>query len=125
MFPAIHERLHLVQIDNQDWYDCIMDYDAPDTVFYLDPPYLMADPGIYKYNIDHHKLIQIIFTLQGFVALSGYANPTYDKCPWDGKHEWDSYTSIESTHAGVGNYKQHLDAKRSHGRECLWIKEFS
>jgi DNA adenine methylase len=35
-------------IENLPYQDCIRHYDKPDTFFFLDPPYLGADPGIYE-----------------------------------------------------------------------------
>lgn len=38
--PAYKERLRGVEILHQDWKRTLLTYDAPDTFFYLDPPYL-------------------------------------------------------------------------------------
>ncbi|GAG08047.1 unnamed protein product, partial [marine sediment metagenome] len=40
LFPEIHERFFNVQVENQDWEDCLRDYDSPDAVIYCDPPYV-------------------------------------------------------------------------------------
>jgi DNA adenine methylase len=126
-FDAIHQRFRNVQIENQDWSDCLHDYDSPDCIFYLDPPYVDADTGIYKVGMshdDHRRMIDIIFSLKGFVALSGYANPLYDNQDWDAKHTWKSYVSIQSG-GHHGNKKEHLagQIEYSHAEEVLWIKD--
>lgn len=127
-FPYIHQRLKKVQIENQDWYNCMVDYDSPSTVFYIDPPYVDAFKGTFKYELtqdDHRRLIDTVFNMQGFCAVSGYSNPLYDEQPWDDKHSWESYVSVQSQSFTEGNKKQHMRDidKRGKAIEVLWIKE--
>lgn len=127
-FSIIHERFKTVQVDNQDWYDCLKDYDSPETVFYIDPPYIDADPGIYKNKMshgDHNRLLETIFSLEGFCAVSGYNNPFYMNRAWDDVHMWDVFVSIKSAAYTDTNYKKKLEGieERGHTEECLWIKE--
>lgn len=127
LFPKIHERFKKVQVDNQDWYDCLRDYDSPDTVFYLDPPYLEADTGIYKNKMthdNHRHMLEVIFSLEGFVAVSGYTNPLYETKDWDERYEWDSFVSIQSQAYTENNRKSQLQGleTRSTAREVLWVK---
>ena len=130
LFDAIHQRFRNVQIDNQDWSDCLKDYDSPDAVFYCDPPYVDASAGIYKHEMskdDHRRFIDMIPTLEGFVAVSGYANPLYDHQDfWTNSFSWESYVSIEAMSFTEGNRKEHLEGqtKRQHATEVLWIKDF-
>src|SRR5947209_5898944 len=55
----IHKRLSTVIIENLDWQECIVRYDRPGTVMYIDPPY----PGNgcnYSHNMrdwDAHQLL--------------------------------------------------------------------
>ncbi len=127
-FPHLHERLRRVQIENQDWYDCFRDYDSRETVFYVDPPYVDAYPGTFAHELtraEHHRLLDTIFQLRGFVAVSGYSNPLYSKQPWDNVHSWDSFCSIDSCAYTEGNNKERLAGvkKRINAEEVLWIKE--
>ena len=48
LFPDIHARFKRVQVENQDWEDCIKDYDSTDAVIYCDPPYCDVYRGTYK-----------------------------------------------------------------------------
>jgi len=128
LFPRIHERFKYVQVENQDWSQCLQDYDNHETVFYLDPPYIDVDSGVYKNKMDqdaHRRLLETIFTLKGFVAISGYSNPIYDNCPWDDKHQWEAFVSIQSRAYTESNSKKYLEGveERAHSEECLWIKE--
>jgi DNA adenine methylase len=126
-FPAIHTRLRKVQIENQDWYDCVNDYDNHDTVFYLDPPYVDVYAGTFTHELpkdEHLKLLETIFKLKGFVAVSGYSNPLYETQPWDHRFSWESFVTIESC-VYKGNNKECLEGKtkRQYAEEVLWIKE--
>jgi len=130
LFPMIHSRIRNVQIENQDWERCVTDYDNPDTVFYLDPPYVDTDSGIYKSKMshnDHRHLLDVVFSLKGFVALSGYPNPLYDERDWDERRTWDAFISIKSAAYTDSNNKGHLKGLESRGTntEVLWIKEAS
>jgi DNA adenine methylase len=113
-FPLIHKRFKEVQIENLSWEQIFKDYDGPDVVFYCDPPYMNTRD--YKHNMtvgEHIKMCDAIFDLKGFVALSGYENPIYNKYPWDGKHYFEITNRVFDT-----------KADRSTSRtECLWIKE--
>jgi DNA adenine methylase len=125
LFPFIHERLKKVQIENQDWYNCIRDYDSRDTVFYLDPPYVDVYQGTFMHEMshdEHRQMLKIIFTLDGFVAVSGYSNPLYENQDWDSRHEFPSYVSINSCASTTSNHRKCL-TKREKVSEVLWIKE--
>jgi len=127
-FQKIHERFRGVQVENQDWYACMQDYDQPNAVFYCDPPYVDAHRGTFKYEMsldEHRQFLDFVFSCKGFVAVSGYENPLYDNQKWDSRHEWDSFVSIRPAAFTDGNYKKHLKDvdKREHAIEVLWIKE--
>lgn len=128
LFPAIHERFKGIQVENQDWEQCMADYDSPDSVFYLDPPYLDTDSGIYNSKMtheDHRRLLDRVFECQGFVALSGYPNPLYEDRDWDDRITWDAFISIKSAAYTESNNKEHLKGLEERGTntEVLWIKE--
>jgi DNA adenine methylase len=127
-FSAIHERFRNVQVENQDWSDCIYDYDNSEAVFYLDPPYVDASIGAHKHIMsieDHRKLLDTIFHINGFVALSGYSNPLYESGDWDNRIEWQVDVSLKALAFTDSNYK--ADMVNTEGRikttEVLWIKE--
>ena len=120
-FPLIHQRFRYVQIENQDWEQCMQDYDSTETVFYCDPPFIEADSGIYKHKMtkdDHKRFIETVFAMKGFVAVSGYSNPIYETLPWDGRHEFDVYVSIKSQAYTEENHKL-----KTHGLDDdFWIE---
>lgn len=114
LFPTIHERFRRVQIENQDAISCLLAYDAPQSVFYLDPPYLQTDQHVYKHRCDeayHKRLLDTVFKLQGFAAVSGYPNALYNSYEWDEIYTWEAFCSIN----GV--------SKRGKTQEVLWVRE--
>ena len=121
--PEIHARFRTIQVENSSWENVLRDYDAIDTVFYLDPPYIDAYAGTYVHEMskeDHLKMIEIIFSLKGFVAVSGFANPIYDNRPWDKRFDWEVYSSMMPQ---VEETNNHSNMDRTKVQECLWIKE--
>lgn len=131
-FAELHRRFKKVQVENQDWRECIRDYGSQDAVFYHDPPYLyeVSYSKIYDNGMreeDHRQLLEAIFETPGFHAISGYASPLYEEMDWDGRHEWEVYVSVGGRAYVEGNNKAHLkdkeDAKRA--TEVLWIKDNS
>ncbi len=127
-FPSVHLRLLHTQIENQDWRTCLKDYDRDDFVWYLDPPYYQYAKGMYECEMskeDHVELLQRIFQLNGFVALSGYENELYDKYPWDARYSWVvNVTSLGQGFTETNNLagKEGL-LQRGTAKEVLWIKE--
>lgn len=127
-FPAIHQRFKRVQIENQDAIGLLKMYDSPDTVFYLDPPYIDSHVGAYKHEMTHSQhrdLLDVIFDLEGYVAVSGYANPIYDNQDWNDRVSWEVGVSLDGRSSkGRGKeYLQGADNKAASATEVLWIKE--
>ena len=63
----IHERLKMVEIDHLDFERCIKNRDAPETFFFLDPPYLEAEAyrmGIFTLT-DHERLLRTLQECKG------------------------------------------------------------
>ena len=128
LFGVIHNRFRNVQVENQDWEQCIKDFDNLDTVFYLDPPYLQYAKGMYKHEMnksDHIRLLNLIMETEGFVALSGYENELYDSYKWDNRITWDIYISSSGLAFNIENKRAgHEDnISRGKAKEVLWIKE--
>ena len=81
-------RLRTVQIENYPWEHVLANYDAPDTLFYLDPPYVAdtreeASRDTYgdreMTDTDHMELAIAVHNLKGMVAISGYRGDLYDE----------------------------------------------
>lgn len=83
----IYWRFSKVIIENLDYKECIQKYDSPDTLFYIDPPYLFEDAR-YHYKIfqnskftldDHLELANILKSLKGKFLLSYYPHEVIEK----------------------------------------------
>lgn len=78
------ERLQGVVVLNRDAKDVMSAHDGPDTLHYVDPPYVpeTRDSGRdYAHELnesDHASLLDFLQTLKGRVILSGYPHPSYD-----------------------------------------------
>lgn len=104
---ALGERLSGVMIENRPALDVIRDQDSPNTLFFVDPPYVTStrkmSTGNSYYNhemtdIDHKELILKLRTLSGMVILSGYDCKLYDQ----DLHGWDKYSTDSRISAARG-----------------------
>lgn len=91
----IIERLRGVTIENRDAIEVMTAHDGPNTLHYVDPPYVKStrtdegDDYAHEMNDDQHsKLLQYLRGVQGKVILSGYPNPIYD----DALSDWRRVT---------------------------------
>lgn len=81
---AIVKRLQGVVIENRDFLEVIDQQDTPETLFYVDPPYLRAtrDAGTdYRHELtdeQHKTLLERLCGLKGMAVLSGYPSRMYD-----------------------------------------------
>ncbi|MCP5075527.1 MAG: DNA adenine methylase [Rhodobacteraceae bacterium] len=81
------ERLRGVGLENISALELISRTDDPETLFYLDPPYLAntrsrASWHSYAHELsdsDHVELLELAKSLRGMVVLSGYASLIYDE----------------------------------------------
>jgi DNA adenine methylase len=111
--PQIAARLLRVQIENRPAVDVIRLYDSPDTLFYLDPPYVhdtRGDSKAYKFEMtddQHRHLADALNAAKGKVAVSNYDCELYRKFFPD--RRWHKF-SIETTN----------HATKGRRTECLW-----
>ena len=72
-----HQRFSQVQIESVDALEFIEKYDAPGTIFYIDPPYPGADQGHYSgYTAtDFAGLVSLLGSISGKFILSNYDQP--------------------------------------------------
>lgn len=91
-FDEIAGRLRGVTIENRTALDILATFDTPDTVFYVDPPYLGDTRSSLRYergkrirdyahdlttDEEHRALSAALHTVKGTVLLSGYGSPLY------------------------------------------------
>jgi DNA adenine methylase len=114
--PDVHARLKRVLILNRPALEVIAKHDGPDTLFYLDPPYLhetRSAPDVYAHEMttaDHHDLLDLINTCKGKVMLSGYDSDLYNQT----LRGWNRETFSVANHAAGGKEKDRET-------EVLWM----
>lgn len=84
---AFTERLRGVVIENRDAIEVIRQHDSPETLHYVDPPYMHETRNMQRGNAayecemsesDHESLLSCLCTVEGMVVLSGYRTELYD-----------------------------------------------
>ncbi len=97
----IHHRMMQVQIEHADYRRVIKTFDSPRTLFYFDPPYVMATRNAgacYRHEFtdaDHRALVDQLLQLQGMAMLSGYPSALYlplEEAGWV-RHDWKLHCS--------------------------------
>jgi DNA adenine methylase len=86
------ERLRGVVIESRPALQVMAAHDGPDTLHFVDPPYLIEtraranrrpdNGGVYRHELsddDHRELLTFLRGLRGFVVLSGYPSELYDQ----------------------------------------------
>jgi len=71
----LSQRLRRVYIENVDYADCIKKWDGDETLFYIDPPYLVGE-DYYQAKFDHIELSDLLAEVKGKVVLSYYDQPS-------------------------------------------------
>lgn len=126
MYPdnlaAVGARLSGVLIENRPAIEVILAHDTPETLHYVDPPYLhetrcrvngKGGARGYRHEMDtedHVALLDTLKSLRGMVIISGYASPIYDKT----FAEWDRRTTMARISAGRGTGIR---------EEVIWLNE--
>jgi DNA adenine methylase len=82
---AVAERLRSVQIEHDTAWSVLERYDSPETLFYVDPPYVESTLSANKpyrhgfVEADHRRLAELLETRQGMVLLSGFDCELYQE----------------------------------------------
>ncbi len=91
---AVSRRLRGVHVLHGDALDRLAGLDGPETLFYLDPPYVRSSRSLTslygEYEMtdgEHRELCRLIRRLAGKVVLSGYLNPIYEELLPDWRRE--------------------------------------
>lgn len=112
---ALHARLQNVEIRCQPVIELVKEYDSPETLFYIDPPYLPATRSAPKTYVremseqDHIELADALNYCEGKVVLSGYQSSLYCNL-YKG---WRLTAKPVKNHAGQNKDKQTRI-------ECIW-----
>jgi DNA adenine methylase len=116
MLPAISERLQNVAIHHADGAKVIEEHDGPDTLTYVDCPYLHESRkavAAYTHEMsreDHVALAHVLLRCRGRVILSGYPSGLYEQL-FGG---WRTVSVEMPNHAAQGKAKRRMT-------ERLWF----
>jgi DNA adenine methylase len=117
----IIDRLSGVVIENRDAKATIAAHDTPETLHYVDPPYVLStrsdtgkDYAVELSDDEHAELLQFLRSLAGTVILSGYPHPLYDEALSD-------WCRVERKHLadGARARTEVLWINRPHNRNLL------
>lgn len=115
---AITQRLQGVVIENREALALMEYHDRPNTLHYVDPPYVHSTRSTkvrhnatgksYRHELDdnqHKELAAFLKRLRGMVVLSGYPCPLYDELyiTW---HRVDRHAYADGSRERI---------------ECLWL----
>lgn len=84
---AAGARLTGVLVENRPAVDVMQQHDAPDTLHFVDPPYMhetrvmTGNRKYYSHEMttdDHVALLDVVLALRGYVVISGYDSPLYN-----------------------------------------------
>lgn len=100
---SIGARFAGVLIENRPAIEVMQAHDGPDTLMFVDPPYVhgtrhMRNKGGYRHEMtddDHYQLLETLKAVDGMVVLCGYATVLYD----DALRDWRRH-SIEARISG-------------------------
>ena len=98
LLAEVSDRMRHVIIENTDALRLIEQWDRPETVMYLDPPYVGETRTERDYTVEnagvdfHERLIDKIADAKARIILSGYDHPVYDRL----KH-WRKSDSVRKT----------------------------
>jgi DNA adenine methylase len=113
--PAIAARVRGVEFRRQAAPGLVREFDGPDTLTYLDPPYLPDTRTVrqaYDHEMtraDHRDLLDLAIGCRGRVMISGYPDDLYDGL----LAGWRCHRRGMPNHSGQGKSK----GRRT---ECLW-----
>lgn len=127
--PQIHARLQRVQIENTDWKEILFRYDTPESLFYLDPPYVHSTRRDREFahelsDDDHRELVSKLLELKGYAVLSGYPNDIYKPLEDAGWKRTDFQTCCHSVgRTRLTKIQGKGTALRMQPRtESIWVK---
>lgn len=108
---TFRKRLQGVIVENSRAEWILKKFDSPNTLHYIDPPYLLTTRGAsrrYRFDMteaDHRALATVLHNLKGMVMLSGYPSDLYQELYRD----WHLVTTTAFTES------------RERRTECLWL----
>lgn len=105
---AAGERFTGVMIENRPAIEVLQQHDAPDALFFVDPPYMhetrvlgAGKTGYYSHEMtddEHAELLDVLLELEGCVVVTGYETDLYQ----ERLKGWTHHTTSSRISAGRG-----------------------
>lgn len=108
--PTFTSRLMGVVIEHRDALEVLARYDTPESLAYVDPPYVFATRSAiqgrtrgtqgYRHEMDdeaHRRLASVLHGFSGMVVLSGYPSALYDR---DLYPDWERFERRHTADGG-------------------------
>jgi DNA adenine methylase len=116
--PAISNRVKNAIVLCKDFTEIIKAWDEPNTLFYLDPPYLHStrtegSTELYEHEMtveDHMNLLHLAKNARGKVIISGYSSPLYNR----NLKNWKCRKKNVANHSSQSKTKERRV-------ECIWF----
>lgn len=130
MFPEFHERFKEVQVEHSDFRDIFKNYDSENTLFYLDPPYVLDTRTAgkqYRFELvdqDHVDFIDTVLSARGKCLISGYNHHLYDRLLEHGWSKKEFKVKALADHSIAESRAARLDGttyEKAERTECLWM----
>lgn len=107
---VVGDRFSGVLIENRPAIDVMRAHDGPDTLHFVDPPYVLSTRKLggdgagrcYRHEMDdadHLALLEALGTLDGMVVVCGYPSPLYEQA----LAGWQSHRTLARISAGHGS----------------------
>lgn len=114
----VAERLQGVLIEHRPAVDVLLQHDTPETLHFVDPPYVLATrcrrgSAAYRHEMDddgHAELLDTVGRLEGMVVLCGYDSELYR----DALAGWDLRMTSARASGGRGTVRR---------TECAWLNQ--
>jgi DNA adenine methylase len=129
---AVSKRLRNVQIECQDALKIFERWDGPDTLFYLDPPYVWSTRGQnskgrkqYEHEMadeKHLALIELCLKANGKIILSGYSSELYTEALAGAGWYHETFESFATSAVyTLANGLKGKSQEMTHRTEYLWF----
>jgi len=131
MLDAWRWRLMMVQIDCRDALEVIRYWDSPDTLFYVDPPYVnetRKSLNVYTHEMtaeQHKELVRLLLGIKGKAVVSGYEHPLYSpfgQAGWK-VHKFHTACHVVGRTRGNGMQGKGSLLAKVPRTEVVWVKE--
>ncbi len=127
--PQIYQRFSQVMVEERDAVESIEYWDGPDTVLYVDPPYVhdtRVEDSYYAHemtNDQHETLLDTLIAAQGRVVVSGYDHPIYNRLDESGwsRVEITTVTHMTASQRSKGEGWDREVKPRGERKEIVWL----